>query len=66
LAPLASRRLAINLAAVRHINRRWRAHENTSGLLLGYALRVTEIWGFIIGRFKNSVFVFFTRPDPER
>jgi hypothetical protein len=39
LAPLASSRLAINLAPVRHVCRRWRAHDSTSGLWLGYALR---------------------------
>jgi hypothetical protein len=37
--------LAINLAAVRHVSRRWRAHDSTSGLWLFYALHVTEIGG---------------------
>jgi hypothetical protein len=43
LAPLASRRLAINLAPLRHVSRKWRAHDSTSGLWLGYALRDIEI-----------------------
>jgi hypothetical protein len=34
---------AINLAPVRHVGRRWRTHDITSGLWLGYALRVIEI-----------------------
>jgi hypothetical protein len=69
LAPLASRRLAINLAAVRHINRRWRAHDSTSGLWLGYALRVTEIRGLLSADsrtlFLSSLHVLTLRGGPR-